>query len=1181
MGKKLKIKSKKKMPDGGKVPIKGTKEQYQAYQDSLSLYNFGEKAKKLMDAAPLEKKGKIKANGLENPKFNGEYIYSPLSNLESNPQIGIPSSYVDKFTGKTLRKLELKQIPLGKMPNQFGTNISEEYMFEDMPKNYNLYKNLPVGFDYSVGEYNRSRNTEKVNGKLVKDTGWRVEKDTREIKKTNHWDSKSEEYYATPNFTKPVQPIIYQPEQRNMFGEDRVGNGKNSAMIPSSDPSRVDGNTYFDNKGRPQKLMYNPGDINYFREIEQPIQLNRQEGLLPSNQPNLEFNPIPYKKGSYFTREQQGQEVGGKEYFDKKTGKKLEFGGQINELDMTKNGKKIKLKKAQNGFGGKEYNVGVPEGMFRDPKTGELTYRNPNYINQWGNNQKSQQRINRGRMRSDKMNDAIATNSLKNMQISPEEDMWYNGNFQNTPGNMQSPWNYQPNSQQTYNAPQVDNWQMPQYQLNERKWATPSAPTGMENKTQVKDLQPFNTTFKNSNNNTEFSLGISASPFDDPYSRKAKYYRKQATENFSQIDNTQVPQNQGLIGSKWGGKVMQNGGNAQNIVGGISNAMLADINDAKSYINTFGTFGVNQQVQGIENQARRENLVSQYENQSPQFSGGWGGMQPLEGAYIPVGKYGGKYGFGGDITHGHQLEVSLKQGTVEVEKVGGNPEILITKDKVMKVGKKSHKRGGTVIDITKLGDGGQAGILSSHLIDPMTDLPYSENAKKLSTEKDLKFKKDNFRFLDPINLKTNERTVNKKVELAQLKFQQQEQDVMAGLHGLEPIKSRMENTPTSKHGGMVGKLPKFQLAGNVPTFPYSYTSNSRQPFESKKFKTPQGYTTPHDINLNFPPPTDYETHAEMLERKRGSQFKDFGEYQDYSYENALKSPKGQEAINKMWLKYGLTNTEESKFPDIAKKLKAGTPLTKEELQKVKTNFVDKTPGKRIIDYVDDEVTPTQLPVTPQERLSTEREKITIDPVTGRQRRGGFNGINILGGLPEAYQRDAITVNNLSPEFYDPNVISPYINDIQRAQFAANQNLGTSGAELATRANLFGQGATEYGKRYYDASVYNAGVKNQAAASNAKTKMDVSRYNMDNYVQNARNPQLQREANITMDKRNRFAEQEGAMRDMDYENRARNYWGEIYDPTNISAEQYYEYMNPPLTKKKSSKFGGKISIKKKK
>lgn len=45
---------------------------------------------------------------------------------------------------------------------------------------------------------------------------------------------------------------------------------------------------------------------------------------------STEINLIPFKAGTYFTREQQGQETGGKEYFDKKTGKKLgkfPFGG--------------------------------------------------------------------------------------------------------------------------------------------------------------------------------------------------------------------------------------------------------------------------------------------------------------------------------------------------------------------------------------------------------------------------------------------------------------------------------------------------------------------------------------------------------------------------------------------------------------------------------------------------------------------------------------------------------------------------------------------------------------------------------------------------------------------------------------------------------------------------------------
>jgi hypothetical protein len=56
------------------------------------------------------------------------------------------------------------------------------------------------------------------------------------------------------------------------------------------------------------------------------------------------FNPIPFEKGTYFTRERQPQEAGSKQfgrkgktdYFDKKTGKFLgtfQKGGQISNSD--------------------------------------------------------------------------------------------------------------------------------------------------------------------------------------------------------------------------------------------------------------------------------------------------------------------------------------------------------------------------------------------------------------------------------------------------------------------------------------------------------------------------------------------------------------------------------------------------------------------------------------------------------------------------------------------------------------------------------------------------------------------------------------------------------------------------------------------------------------------------------
>ena len=62
------------------------------------------------------------------------------------------------------------------------------------------------------------------------------------------------------------------------------------------------------------------------------LQLNQGQQLLPESSKNINFNPIPYEQGTYFTRNPQQQEIGKTEYFDKKTGKplnKFQDGGSV------------------------------------------------------------------------------------------------------------------------------------------------------------------------------------------------------------------------------------------------------------------------------------------------------------------------------------------------------------------------------------------------------------------------------------------------------------------------------------------------------------------------------------------------------------------------------------------------------------------------------------------------------------------------------------------------------------------------------------------------------------------------------------------------------------------------------------------------------------------------------------
>jgi len=90
----------------------------------------------------------------------------------------------------------------------------------------------------------------------------------------------NEEYIINefPVYAKPVQPVVYKPKKEPTY------------QLP---------------------------------------QLNTQ---ISQKQPELEFNPIPYEQGTYFSRPRQQQEIGGTDYFDKKTGKKLgtfKKGGKI------------------------------------------------------------------------------------------------------------------------------------------------------------------------------------------------------------------------------------------------------------------------------------------------------------------------------------------------------------------------------------------------------------------------------------------------------------------------------------------------------------------------------------------------------------------------------------------------------------------------------------------------------------------------------------------------------------------------------------------------------------------------------------------------------------------------------------------------------------------------------------
>jgi len=180
-----------------------------AYNDSLILYNYGLRIKGMMDKSPVDKAGKMKSTygqpkGAIDPNIELHY---PVPGFDNTLQIVVPSGYKDNFTGKVLSDQTLQKIKLGKSPEEL--KFQGSYDFEDYPTDFNLYKNKPASFEYSSGELNKSRKTKSVNGKTTYDSGWKTDKDTRTVNSVDLFNT-ANRYYATPNYKKPVQPVVYQ-----------------------------------------------------------------------------------------------------------------------------------------------------------------------------------------------------------------------------------------------------------------------------------------------------------------------------------------------------------------------------------------------------------------------------------------------------------------------------------------------------------------------------------------------------------------------------------------------------------------------------------------------------------------------------------------------------------------------------------------------------------------------------------------------------------------------------------------------------------------------------------------------------------------------------------------------------------------------------------------------------------
>lgn len=200
---------------GGRLPITTTDPndpKLKSYQDSLSLYSTSQKALSLFQKNGYKLKQQIDQpaefydpegtkklikdfpNQFKNVKFNsGKYSYDNYNNFWTPDE-----SKYNELTGKYLKNAKLHDMWY---PVALNKNIDPEGSYMMQP---------PLGGSYesASGELARSRKTRSINGKVVSDSGWNTEKDTRSVTST-----------ALDNieipiniYKKPVQPYVYKKE---------------------------------------------------------------------------------------------------------------------------------------------------------------------------------------------------------------------------------------------------------------------------------------------------------------------------------------------------------------------------------------------------------------------------------------------------------------------------------------------------------------------------------------------------------------------------------------------------------------------------------------------------------------------------------------------------------------------------------------------------------------------------------------------------------------------------------------------------------------------------------------------------------------------------------------------------------------------------------------------------------
>lgn len=275
------------------------------------------------------------------------------------------------------------------------------------------------------------------------------------------------------------------------------------------------------------------------------------------------------------------------------------------------------------------------------------------------------------------------------------------------------------------------------------------------------------------------------------------------------------------------------------------------------------------------------------------------------------------------------------------------------------------------------------------------------------------------------------------------------------------------NTTQMAYGG----LHKMQNAGNAN--PYSG-------WKGQTFSTPEGITTPTGINLNVDPRGNwadfaqkYSTYDPRITTKQTPEA--IGALQKVIYDEYLDTPQGQEALNKMWLDYGVTNQLEKDYSDIATKIKNKENLTESDLKKLRANYIDKLAGKRLPERLNEPTITTPKPEAKESKPPVvESQEVDKKPFeyTPAEEKDTYDIPPVNFYIPQPYGRNPIGLQLAQAQTIRPAKlnIQPELNEYTRGMRGALRGTqGNTSVNVAQQMqglnNLYGAQNRLFGQKY--------------------------------------------------------------------------------------------------------------------